>query len=240
MGSEASLGQPGLSLVGPGASAGSVGEGSNGGGSNDNGAVEKPPRSCSVCHKNFFPNQLLLDGGDTEKGAAWDWQGTTFERCFECYLIQNPKKGQMRREEAAAEFKKLVRKAWRLRDTGKAKQRDIARASNFRITLAGIKASQTDLPDRVARKLAMVALTKVIDDVHRQLLAMDDEFQQTFDTIFMQYVKEKDREAAEPGYVAPPDGNVASVEDRRPGGGAIWRLTAGMACGWGSLGGEQL
>jgi hypothetical protein len=233
VGSEASLDQPGLCLVGSGASGSGGGGGSNGGGGDDGGAVDKPQRSCVGCQKHFRPNELLLDGGDTEKGAAWDWQGRTWDRCFDCYLLLNPKMAQMRRDEAAAEFKRLVRKAWRLRDSGRSKQRDIARATNFRKTLEGIKASQTDLPDRMARKLAMVALTKVIDDVHRQLLAMDSQFQQTFDDIFIKYVKEKDREAAEPGYVASPHGNVASVEDGRPGGSAIWRFTVGMGCGWG-------
>ena len=223
VGSAVSLRQPELSLVGPGASnAGGSGGSSTSGGSDGGHAFHKPPASCSGCQVPHH-SELLLDGGDTEKGAARDWH-RTWMRCFECYMLLHPKKGHIGREEAEAEFTRLVRNAGQARTSGQAQQRAIARVA-------------TAQQQAIARD---INFTEVVDDVPRRLLAMDDPFRQSRRWPWcFEYVKEKDREAAEPGYAASP--HVATVEDKHLGGRCHLGVDdwAGVRLGC-RLGGEQI
>lgn len=174
----------------------------------------KPRQQCSECCKPYHPNQLLVNHGDN---PCSDWQGGLWKICWGCFqqTEQHQNWHKKHGDKTELEFKRAIKRMWRARQTGKAKERSIARSSNFKATVDGIMGhpdNKGKISKSHAKKMAQVALTKAAAAVAAAVMTWTTTFREQILQINAEYLKDKDAEARDPTYVTSVDGKHVGSE----------------------------
>ena len=174
----------------------------------------KERRACMECHRPYPPNKLLINSDLAPESA--DWQGHLPTICYPCFQVSDAfaEWQKTHKKNSELEFKKAIKKMWRGRRTGKAEQRQLARATNYRLVVEKIMGHPENkdgaITKKAAHRMATAALSKYAGAVGQALVAWSTHMQEEMKELHQHYVREKDAEAEDPSYVASVDGKHLS------------------------------